>query len=79
MLDKRKSIAETIHRPLGAAYDLASKVMACNMLLEDATEGIDAFLPRSEQRAGAGNDGKPQPVCKFRVADTSEISKVVLR
>lgn len=35
-----------IDRPLGAAYDLASEVMACNMLLEDAAEGIDAFLQK---------------------------------
>ena len=35
-----------IDRPLGPAYDMASKVMACNMLLEDASEGIDAFLQK---------------------------------
>ena len=35
-----------IDRPLGAAYDLASEVMARNMLLEDAAEGIDAFLQK---------------------------------
>jgi enoyl-CoA hydratase/carnithine racemase len=35
-----------IDRPLGAAYDVASEVMACNLLLEDAAEGIDAFLQR---------------------------------
>ena len=35
-----------IDRPLGAAYDSASEVMASNMLLEDAAEGIDAFLQK---------------------------------
>jgi enoyl-CoA hydratase/carnithine racemase len=35
-----------IDRPLGTAYDLASEAMACNMLLEDAAEGIDAFLQK---------------------------------
>jgi enoyl-CoA hydratase/carnithine racemase len=35
-----------IDRPLGAAYDIASEAMACNMLLEDAAEGIDAFLQK---------------------------------
>ena len=29
---------------LAAAYDLASETMACNLLLEDAAEGMDAFL-----------------------------------
>lgn len=33
-----------VDRPLEAAYDTASETMACNMLLEDAAEGIDAFL-----------------------------------
>ncbi len=35
-----------IDRPLGAAYDLAGEVMAGNMLLRDAAEGIDAFLQK---------------------------------
>jgi len=35
-----------IDRALGTAYDLASEVMARNMLLEDAAEGIDAFLQK---------------------------------
>ena len=37
-----------IDRPLGAAYDVASEVMACNLLLEDAAEGIDAFLQKRQ-------------------------------
>ena len=35
-----------IDRPLGAAYNTASEVMACNLLLEDAAEGMDAFLQK---------------------------------
>jgi enoyl-CoA hydratase/carnithine racemase len=35
-----------IDRPISTAYDLASEVMASNMLLEDAAEGIDAFLQK---------------------------------
>jgi enoyl-CoA hydratase/carnithine racemase len=35
-----------IERPLAAAYDLTSDTMACNMSLEDAAEGIDAFLQK---------------------------------
>jgi enoyl-CoA hydratase/carnithine racemase len=39
-----------IDRPLADAYDIASETMACNMLIDDAAEGIDAFL---EKRAAA--------------------------
>ena len=35
-----------IERPLAAAYDLTSETMACNMSLDDAAEGIDAFLQK---------------------------------
>lgn len=35
-----------IDRRLEAAYDVASEVMACNLLLEDAAEGMDAFLQK---------------------------------
>lgn len=35
-----------IDRPLESAYDAASEVMACNLLLEDAAEGMDAFLQK---------------------------------
>lgn len=31
---------------LDAAYQLASETMACNMMYEDAAEGIDAFMAR---------------------------------
>lgn len=37
---------QQIERPLAAAYDVASETMACNMSLEDAAEGIDAFLQK---------------------------------
>jgi enoyl-CoA hydratase/carnithine racemase len=33
-----------IERPIAQAYDVASEGMACNMLFDDASEGIDAFL-----------------------------------
>jgi enoyl-CoA hydratase/carnithine racemase len=42
----KKAFYGQIDRPLGAAYDLASEAMACNLLLEDAAEGIDAFLQK---------------------------------
>ena len=42
----KQSFYRQIDRPLGSAYDVASEVMACNMLLEDAAEGIDAFLQK---------------------------------
>ena len=42
----KQAFYRQIDRPLGTAYDIASEVMACNMLLEDAAEGIDAFLQK---------------------------------
>jgi enoyl-CoA hydratase/carnithine racemase len=42
----KEAFYEQVDRPLGAAYDVASEVMARNMLLEDAAEGIDAFLQK---------------------------------
>ena len=35
-----------VDHPLGSAYDIASEAMACNLLLEDAAEGMDAFLEK---------------------------------
>jgi len=35
-----------IDRLLADAYDVASEAMACNMLVDDAAEGIDAFLQK---------------------------------
>jgi enoyl-CoA hydratase/carnithine racemase len=42
----KQSFYSQIDRPLDAAYNVAGKTMACNMLLEDAAEGIDAFLQK---------------------------------
>ena len=46
----KQSFYSQIDRPVGAAYEIASKVMTCNMLLEDAAEGIDAFLQKRSPR-----------------------------
>jgi enoyl-CoA hydratase/carnithine racemase len=37
---------EQVEKSLAEAYALASEGMACNMMLEDAAEGIDAFLAK---------------------------------
>jgi enoyl-CoA hydratase/carnithine racemase len=37
---------QQIEQPLAAAYDLTAETMACNMELDDAAEGIDAFLQK---------------------------------
>jgi enoyl-CoA hydratase/carnithine racemase len=37
---------DQIDRPLAEAYGLTSETMACNMLMDDAEEGIDAFLQK---------------------------------
>jgi enoyl-CoA hydratase/carnithine racemase len=37
---------QQIERPLAAAYDLTSETMATNLGLDDAAEGIDAFLQK---------------------------------
>ena len=42
-LGKRAFYAQ-IDQPIAPAYAVTSEVMACNMLLDDASEGIDAFL-----------------------------------
>jgi len=42
----KQAFYSQIDHHLGAAYDIASEAMACNLLLEDATEGIDAFLQK---------------------------------
>ncbi|HEY3122763.1 MAG TPA: enoyl-CoA hydratase-related protein, partial [Thermoanaerobaculia bacterium] len=39
-----------IEQPLDAAYDSAGGVMARNLLMEDAAEGIDAFLGKRPAR-----------------------------
>jgi enoyl-CoA hydratase/carnithine racemase len=40
----KETFYRQIERPLQEAYDLASETMACNLLAEDAAEGMDAFL-----------------------------------
>ena len=42
----KQAFYRQIDHPLAAAYDIACEVMACNMLLDDAAEGIDAFLQK---------------------------------
>ena len=40
----KQAFYSQVDRSLDAAYDLTSETMACNLLAEDATEGIEAFL-----------------------------------
>src|SRR6478672_3207710 len=40
----KQSFYAQLDSPVAAAYEAASKVMAYNMLLDDAAEGIDAFV-----------------------------------
>ena len=40
----KKFFYEQVEKGFEAAYSLASEGMACNMMLEDAAEGIDAFI-----------------------------------
>ena len=42
----KQTFYKQIDRPLETAYDVASKTMACNLMLEDAAEGMDAFLQK---------------------------------
>ena len=42
----KQTFYQQIDRPLDAAYDVASEAMACNLLYEDAAEGMDAFLAK---------------------------------
>jgi enoyl-CoA hydratase/carnithine racemase len=37
---------EQVEKKIADAYALASEGMACNMMLEDAAEGIDAFIAK---------------------------------
>jgi enoyl-CoA hydratase/carnithine racemase len=41
---------EQVEKRIDAAYALASEGMACNMMLADAAEGIDAFLGKRKPR-----------------------------
>jgi enoyl-CoA hydratase/carnithine racemase len=42
----KRAFYEQLERPLAAAYDLAGTEMTKGILLEDAAEGIDAFLQK---------------------------------
>ncbi len=42
----KKLFYEQIELGLSAAYDKASKVMACNFMLPEAAEGVDAFMQK---------------------------------
>ena len=42
----KKFFYEQVEKDLAGAYSLASEGMACNMMLEDAAEGIDAFIAK---------------------------------
>jgi enoyl-CoA hydratase/carnithine racemase len=42
----KRAFYEQLERPLEAAYELAGKAMTRGMLLEDAAEGMDAFLQK---------------------------------
>ena len=42
----KKAFYQQIEQPLAAAYAVTGETMACNMALEDAAEGIDAFLEK---------------------------------
>lgn len=42
----KQAFYRQIDRSLEAAYDIASETMACNLMLEDAAEGMDAFLEK---------------------------------
>jgi enoyl-CoA hydratase/carnithine racemase len=42
----KKFFYEQVEKDLPGAYALASEGMACNMMLEDAAEGIDAFIAK---------------------------------
>jgi enoyl-CoA hydratase/carnithine racemase len=50
----KQAFYQQIDESLGTAYDTASEAMACNVLYEDAAEGMDAFI------------GKRQPVWRGR-------------
>src|SRR5712692_590539 len=40
----KEAFYKQIDAPIASAYDSASGAMACNLLLDDAAEGLDAFL-----------------------------------
>ncbi len=42
----KQAFYQQIERPLEDAYRITSETMACNLLLDDAAEGMDAFLAK---------------------------------
>jgi enoyl-CoA hydratase/carnithine racemase len=46
----KRTFYEQIDAPLEQAYALASQAMACNMMTDDALEGIDAFSEKRKPR-----------------------------
>jgi enoyl-CoA hydratase/carnithine racemase len=46
----KRAFYEQIDRPLGGAYEIAGPAMSRGALLEDAAEGIDAFLQKRPAR-----------------------------
>lgn len=42
----KRMVYTQLERGLEAAYDYAAEMMACNMMAEDAGEGIDAFIAK---------------------------------
>ena len=46
----KEAFYRQIDRPLDEAYESAGKAMAANLMLEDAAEGIDAFLGKRPPR-----------------------------
>jgi len=40
----KRAFYRQVDATIGEAYDLAAATMACNLLLDDAAEGMDAFL-----------------------------------
>lgn len=49
----KRAFYQQIERGLAGAYELAGKTMACNLLMDDAVEGIDAFLAKRAPAWGA--------------------------
>jgi enoyl-CoA hydratase/carnithine racemase len=42
----KQAFYQQVERPLEDAYSMMSETMACNLLLDDAAEGMDAFLAK---------------------------------
>ena len=42
----KRAFYQQVERDLSGAYELAGRTMACNLVMDDAAEGIDAFLAR---------------------------------